>query len=88
MAAVCMATHRNGSRSAIRILHPFGRPELERLFVEEGWIANRVEHPAVVRVMDDDVTEDGCPFLVMDLVAATSLDERAEEAGERCPRAT
>ena len=28
-------------------------------FAREGYVANAVEHPGVVRVLDDDVTEDG-----------------------------
>jgi serine/threonine-protein kinase len=79
MAAVYVATHRNGTRCALKILHPFGAPEIAGLFVREGWFANQVGHPSVVRILDDDVAEDGCPFLIMDLVTGSSLDALARK---------
>lgn len=50
---------------------------------EEGYLANAVEHPAVVRVLDDGVTEDGALFLVMDLLSGEPLEARWERHGRR-----
>ncbi len=69
-AAVYAATHRAGTRVAIKIAHRevAEQPtELER-FRREPYLANRVTHPAVVRVFDDGVTPDGLPFFVMELL--------------------
>lgn len=69
-AAVYSATHRNGRRFAIKIAHPDqlrSAQDLER-FRREPYLANRLEHPAVVRVFDDGTTEDGLPFFVMELL--------------------
>ena len=61
MAAVYAATHRNGKRVAVKVLHPHlaSIPEVRERFLREGYLANRVEHPGAVGVLDDDVTDDG-----------------------------
>src|SRR5262245_16837390 len=69
-AAVYAATHRNGLRAALKVLHPNLSEDssIRRHFLREGYLANRVGHPGVVRVLDDEVTEDGSMFLVMELL--------------------
>lgn len=81
MAAVYAATHRNGGRAAIKLLHHElgAMAEVRTRFVREGYLANRVGHPAVVRALDDDVDDDGTPFLVMELVEGETLEQRAAE---------
>src|SRR5690349_13335419 len=61
MAAVFAATHRNGKRVAVKILHSdfSHNEEARRRFVDEGYLANRVRHPGVVSILDDDIAEDG-----------------------------
>jgi len=78
MAAVYGATHRNGARVAVKVLHPTlaASSRIRERFVREGYVANKVEHPGVVRVIDDDVADDGSPFLVMDLVVGRNLAQR------------
>jgi serine/threonine protein kinase len=84
MAAVYAATHRNGARGAVKMLRS-SDPDVVSRFVREGYIANHVDHPAVVRALDDDVAEDGTPFLVMELLEGKSLAELAEARGGRLP---
>lgn len=83
MAAVYAATHRNESRAAIKVLHPefTTHPEIRTRFLREGRAANRIGHPGVVRVLDDDVTEDGAVFIVMELLDGESLDARVKRNG-------
>ena len=83
MAAVYAATHRNGNRKAIKVLHPelASREELRARFLREAYIANRIEHPGCVAVLDDDLTDDGSLFLVMDLLHGQSLRQVADAAG-------
>jgi len=88
MAAVYAATHRNELQGAVKILHP----EVARLssardrFLKEGYAANRVRHPGAVCVLDDDVTEDGSVFLVMELLTGMGVDALAEASpGRRLP---
>jgi eukaryotic-like serine/threonine-protein kinase len=87
MAAVYAATHRNGKRVAIKILHPefSHNEEARRRFVDEGYLANGVGHPGVVSILDDDVAEDGSAFLVMDLLEGHTLDARIEREGKLQP---
>src|SRR6185437_15259161 len=74
MATVYAATHRNGKRVAVKVLHPeLSRdPVIRERFVREGYLANKVGRGAVT-VDDDDVTEDGAVFLVMELLEGETL---------------
>jgi eukaryotic-like serine/threonine-protein kinase len=78
MASVYAATHRNGNRVAIKILHPelSGYAELKERFLEEGYAANNVAHPGVVAVYDDGISEDGGVYLVMELLDGETLQAR------------
>src|SRR5205085_1780836 len=57
MAAVYAATHRNGKKVAIKMLHPFiaSQTDIRERFLREGYVANQVEHPGAVSVLDDDI---------------------------------
>lgn len=83
MATVYLATHRNGSRGALKILHPeLAVHELHReRFVREAYVANSIEHAGAVRVVDDDVAEDNCPFFVMELLEGETLEARRRRMG-------
>ena len=83
MATVFAATHRNKSRVAIKILHPELAidAEVTARFLREGYVANAVDHPGTAKVIDDDVTDDGAPFLVMELLQGETLDARLERKG-------
>ena len=85
MAAVYAVTHRNGARAALKILHPTlcADQQVCERFLGEGYLTNSVKHQGIVRVLDDGVTDDGCVFLVMDLLEGTTLEEarQAREGG-------
>jgi serine/threonine protein kinase len=51
MAAVYAATHRNGSRAALKILHTeFARDAgIRERFLREGYVANKIDHPGASR---------------------------------------
>ncbi len=87
MAAVYRATHRNGNEVAIKMFHPelCDHPEAKRRFIREGYVANKVKHCGVVTVQDDDVADDGAPFLVMDLLEGESLGARRIRKGGKLP---
>lgn len=78
MATVYLGVHRNGHKVAVKILHPeLSKSATQRdRFVREGYVANSIEHPGAVRVLDDDVAEDGCPFLVIELLDGENLEQR------------
>lgn len=75
------ATHRTGSHVAIKILHASSDEEMSARFSAEAWIGNQLDHPGVVRVLDDGVTEDGSPYLVMDLLEGETLARRIARGG-------
>jgi serine/threonine-protein kinase len=87
MGNVYSATHRNGSRVALKILHAqlAEDPSLCERFKREGYFANSIGHPGIVRAIDDDVTDDGCPFLVMELLEGETLEERRRRKGGKLP---
>jgi serine/threonine protein kinase len=84
MAAVYSARHRNGARAAIKVLHPHlaRHDEVRERFRREGYAANLVEHPGVVKVLDDSIvstgSEAGTAFIVMELLEGESLQDRIE----------
>jgi class 3 adenylate cyclase/tetratricopeptide (TPR) repeat protein len=87
MGAVYAATHRNGNRVALKILHTQLSidGDIRARFGREGYVANSVIHPGVVRVLDDDETEDGAAFLVMELLEGENAEARATRLGGRLP---
>jgi serine/threonine-protein kinase len=90
VGTVFAATHRNnGSKVAIKILHAeFSRDSDTRSrFLQEGYAANKVTHPGVVRILDDDVLEDGRAFLVMELLEGELLEKRRRSKGGKLPMA-
>jgi len=78
MATVYAATHRNGSRAAVKILHAelSINAQLRGRFLREGYLANAVGHHGAVKVIDDDIAEDGSLFLVTELLDGETLQDR------------
>jgi serine/threonine-protein kinase len=87
MAAVYAATHRNGNRVAVKVLHDHCAADesLRSRFQREGYVANKIHHAGAVRVLDDDQTEDGTVFLVMDLLEGETLQARFKRTGPFTP---
>jgi serine/threonine-protein kinase len=87
MAAVYAATHRNGKRVAVKMLHAeFSHDEEVRTrFLREGYAANTIRHEGAVSVLDDDLAPDGSAFLVMELLDGETVERRWERRGGRLP---
>jgi eukaryotic-like serine/threonine-protein kinase len=87
MAVVYAATHRNKKRFAIKVLHQqlSIRENIRHRFLREGYVANSVEHPGAVAVLDDDVAEDGSAFIVMELLEGAPVDAVWTAEGKRLP---
>lgn len=85
MAVVYAVKHRNGKRFALKMLHRelSLNPLIRQRFVREGYVANRVEHEGAVAVIDDDITDDGSAFLVMELLHGVTLERLWEANGGR-----
>ena len=84
MAAVYVGVHRIGRRDALKILHAEAATSKEVClrFEREAQAVNRFRHPGAVEIRDIDVTEDGAPFLVMELLTGESLGDRIQRSGK------
>lgn len=88
MGAVFAATHKNnGTRAALKVLHAefAAAVDVRERFLREGRIANRIEHPARVAVVDDGMSDLGEPFLVMELLEGMTLGDLLKRSGGRVP---
>jgi serine/threonine-protein kinase len=87
MAAVYAGTDGSGLEAAVKILHPeIGmRTEIRDRFMREGYVANRVDHPGVVRVLEHGAIDDWSAFLVMERLHGESLGERVSRHGTPPP---
>jgi hypothetical protein len=81
------ATHVDGSQAWIVMLHAHfvGDDEMHEHFLRHGYAANHVEHRGVVRVLADDVSEAGEPFLVLESLVGQTAAELALTRGPRLP---
>jgi serine/threonine-protein kinase len=88
-ASVYEATNRDGRHAAIKVLHPSAAASLElrRRFLREGYVANKIDHPGALAILDDDLAADGAPFLIMELLDGESLSRRLAKVGGKIPYA-
>jgi len=56
-------------------------PERERRFLTERQILARLEHEHIARLLDGGVTDEGYPYLVMELVEGQPIDRYSEIEG-------
>ena len=77
MGTVWEARHlRLPTRVAVKVLKLLSDRSADDLhrFKREAMIATQLGHPGIVRVLDLDVTADGVPFIVMELLDGASLE--------------
>jgi serine/threonine protein kinase len=69
-----------GRAVAIKVLHAdLGRnKEAAARFQREALASGRLDHPNIVGVSDSGVLEDGCPYLVMEVLEGEELGKRLE----------
>jgi serine/threonine-protein kinase len=75
------------TRIAVKILHKrFAKDhELANRFVREARETAAVGHPAFVRVHDAGTTEDGCPYIEMEMLEGRELYTLRKESGPLAP---
>ena len=85
--SVYEAVHRNGRRAALKLLsNPWETGRVGRkLAARESRLANAIEHPGVVAVLDDDIAEDGSAYIVMELLEGETLEDRRRRMGGSIP---
>lgn|GEM_PF-2448795 len=83
MAAVYAARSDAAEQVAIKLLHPEvgARRELRERFQREGTLANSIQHPGVVRILEHGDAGELGAFLVMELLQGETLAARARRVG-------
>ncbi len=87
---IYLADHlRLPGRVAIKVLHHGVHRSAEVLsrFRQEAEITATLRHPHIVQVLDFNVTDQGYPYLVMELLEGESLARRITDAGALPPAA-
>lgn len=74
-----------GGNCALKLIHDGGDPHAGARMLREVQAAARVEHPAIIRMLDFGVTDRGDPFLVMDLLSGISVRDRLTRHGPFSP---
>ena len=74
-------------RAAIKIMPAWSAaPVVERFRFERRVLAG-LDHPSIAKLLDGGSTDDGMPYLVMELVDGQPIDAWCETHGSRRPRA-
>ena len=87
MGAVYAARSSDGRTVAVKSLHT----ELSRVtsiqtrFFREAYVGNTIEHPGVARVFEHGTDDDGCAFIVMELLEGETLEALWERRGHKLP---
>jgi serine/threonine-protein kinase len=87
-STVYAATHvENGTRVAVKVLHPelSRTPSVVKMLLAEVRLVTAIEHPGTVKALDDGVADDGCSFIVFELLSGQSLEELRQSHGSRIP---
>ena len=83
MGTVHRATHVLLQRPvAVKMMHANDDPQLGERFLREAQVAAAARHPNVVDIIDFGTTDDGQPFMVMELLEGQSLRELYESGAE------
>ena len=85
---VYLAAHtRLPGRFAVKLLHRSLVRDSDALsrFQQEAEITSSLRHPHIVQVFDFNVTDNGVPFLVMELLEGKLLSERVQAVGALDP---
>ncbi len=83
MGSVHRATHVLLHRPvAVKLMHASDDPNLGERFLHEARVAAAARHPNVVDIIDFGTTDDGQPFMVMELLEGRTLRELYESGIE------
>jgi eukaryotic-like serine/threonine-protein kinase len=83
VASVFAGHDSHGAAVAIKVLHLAlaHHESVRNRFAKEGYLVNQVQHPGVVRVVADGESEDGLPFIVMELLDGHTLEQLRGQSG-------
>ncbi len=77
MATVHAATGLQGERAALKVMraHHLMQPGALQRFLREGVLARRIDHPGMVRCLGEGTTDDGCPYLALELLEGCTIED-------------
>jgi serine/threonine protein kinase len=82
MGTVYLANRSDGAfeqKVAIKLIHPsLSSANFMERFRQERQILAKLNHPNIARLLDGGVTDDGLPFLVMELVTGRPLNQHIQ----------
>ena len=88
-STVYAATHvkKKSQRVALKVMHAelSQKPEFLKILLKEARLVGAIDHPGTVKAFDDGIADDGCAFLVFELLTGQSLEELREARGSRVP---
>jgi non-specific serine/threonine protein kinase/serine/threonine-protein kinase len=90
MGVVYLATRADQAyekQVAIKVVHTrIESTEILSRFVHERQILATLDHPHIAKLLDGGTTDDGLPYLVMDCVEGTRIDEYCDDRALSIPR--
>jgi eukaryotic-like serine/threonine-protein kinase len=87
MGAVYLAEHPDiGRKVAVKVLRSEFSRDVQLLgrFLNEARAANAIRHPNIIEILDSGTTDNGMPYLVMELLEGEVLAGRMRRLGA-CP---
>jgi serine/threonine-protein kinase len=87
-STVYLAVHaKTGQEGALKVLLPelARHPRVVKMLLAEAKMIGAIDHPGIVRVLDDGIEPDGLAFLVFELLVGESLEDLREKRGGRVP---
>ena len=82
MGAVFLVRRADGAfeqRAALKLIRPgLASMQLVRRFRDERQVLASLDHPNIARLLDGGATDDGLPFLVMEYVEGTTIEEHCD----------
>ncbi len=88
MATVWRAVDEDtGSVVAVKLMHPRVQddPDLLARFRREADVVSRLDHPCIVRLLDQGAEDDDGPYIVFELVEGTNLKALIRQEGHLAP---
>ncbi|HEY8073617.1 MAG TPA: serine/threonine-protein kinase [Labilithrix sp.] len=77
----------SGRVGALKVLLPelARHPRVVKMLLAEAKMIGAIDHPGIVKVLDDGIETDGLAFLVFELLVGESLEDLREARGGRVP---
>lgn len=77
----------DGTHGALKVFHAelSQSPRVLKILLAEARMVAAIEHPGTVKLLDEGVADDGCAFLVFELLIGRTLDDLRQSRAGRIP---